>query len=140
MANIRNSMVEVLSESEIVNYVKAALKKMNAPVNVVSIIEVRGVLDKEWGVTASDLEIRTALSSLGLEARISMRNRVVQLAHSSESCHSVQSIISDEKQFSGRDLVMTGISLRSGDCESCSWLFNQIHTELKRRDLTWNSY
>ncbi|MDP3697538.1 MAG: hypothetical protein Q8R55_06005 [Candidatus Taylorbacteria bacterium] len=64
MANIKNSMVEVLSESEIRNYVKSALGKIGTKVGQVSINEVLDVLDAEWGVTASDSEIRKALDSL----------------------------------------------------------------------------
>lgn len=68
------------------------------------------------------------------------RNRVVQLAHSLHSRNQAQTIISDRSQFSGRDLIMTGLSLQTADCESCSWLYDQIDLEIKNRDLTWNSY
>ena len=68
------------------------------------------------------------------------RNRVVQLAHNSDLSDVTHSIISNSRQLNGRDLVMIGVSLRTGDCESCSQLFDQIDAEIKRRGLTWNSY
>ncbi len=64
MATIRNSMVEILSESEVVNYVREALKKVNKSVVSASVDGIGVVLYSEWGVAADDLEIRKALDSL----------------------------------------------------------------------------
>lgn len=71
---------------------------------------------------------------------MSIRNRVVQLARKFQLRNQVQAIIADKSKFSGRDLIMTGVGLKTTSCKSCSWLHGQIDTEIKNRELTWNSY
>lgn len=62
MANTRNSMVEVLPETEIRNYIRAAVERIND--TKPSVITALDVLDRDWGVVASEKEVRRVINTL----------------------------------------------------------------------------